>query len=495
MKGKLCAVIAAGSITCFMLFFNCAKTPTSPNTGSSSDYNSGGTAGAGGSASNPSGAATMPSAQQTASAAAYTMAANEALESAIYAASNSGNGPNVNVSSAEAIYKSALAQNPNNTSAQFGAAVTALLSINQNASIQSVLDSFTVTPSNSLFKSRLLPLGITGNSFKKSGEILSGIASGSQWNLPKISTVQEVVKDTLLPEIVYALDRMSIIENDPKFAFTITPKMRGLAVGDTFVVSRGDIFVIDASLRVVRGILLTLISYNVDIDIDGSYQWLASGDQNLIASNIKRLYTSSQFLALNSWGEASMQAAILNLRECIAKLDSALYVFQNNTGDQVNDIIQTSDITSANNQLSTHADGGPTSIAKILDTASAILNGPYTFTSGGEKITVNLSAIFDNPIQDLKTKFPYIKWRDTSEWDSAGIFQPVYLVNSAGAAVPDSEIAFPDYTFGGLFPNMTTRQDWVNLSNSSNLSNSLAASSIGSGYVGYLRFPFAAALQ
>jgi hypothetical protein len=494
MRRRLCALLSAGLILFFSVLFNCAKTPNTPGSGSS-DFNSGGSAGNNGTASNPSGISPLPTAQQDSQAAVSTQSGNQSLETALYTAASA---QSVNVSTAEANYKAAIALNPNNTSAQFGAAVTELLSVNQNQVLQSVIDSFTIAPTTSLMKSRLLPLGISGKSFAKPGAILTEIASAPQATFPKISTVQETVKDTLLPEIVYALDRLSIIENDPTFAFKITPKMQGEAVGDTFILDNGEVYIIDAGLRVVRGILLTLISYNVDIDDNGSYQWITSGDSELIADNVLRLYQSSQFMALNSWGVASMQAAILNMRECIGKLQSAVNFIQNETGNQVNHIIQVSSLDSANSELQS-SNGTITSISSLLDTATAFLSGPYTISNSGGSLTINVSAVFDNPIQDLKTKLPYIKWRDSSDWDRGDTFQPFDFVNATGAVVPDSAIEFPDYTFGGLFPDMTTRQDWVTLLNDNNQSpvtpTGSVAKSLTPSYLGYLRFPFAISLH
>lgn len=488
----------------------CFNGPNSPNnSGNSTNYSDGGNAGNNGNAANPSGTTQTITASQKQTAQTKVDAANAALENSMPPSGDSI--IYADFSAANAFYKAALDANPNNTQAQFGAAVTELLISNQNKSLEMFLDSFTVSSSSSssgsLFKSRIISVKPGLSMITGQEKVLMKLANLSADQVPKISDLQEVIKDTVLPKFTYALDRFSIVENDPSFSFNITPKMRGLLTGDTLILGRGEIYTIDACLRIVRALLLTLIAYNVDIDDNRSYEWLSSNNDSMKIVMMMRLWNTPSFLALNSYGADAMRSCIDNLRKSIDKLHLAISTIKADTGIQLHHVIKAEFIDSANAALRGNGSNATiTTITQALDSVSYYLSRPYAIKIDDTRsLTINISAVFDNPIQDLKSKFPYFKFKAPSQWrDTAGVYytyagnglgdytwkynaatqtsaydytpgsgaydrevpmNPIELTTANGTVKPDTAGPdFPDYTFGGLFPTMTTRQQWVDIS-------------------------------
>jgi hypothetical protein len=244
---------------------------------------------------------------------------------------------------------------------------------------------------------------------------------------------------------------------------------------------------------------------------------------------MKRLYETPSFLALNSWGDDAMKSAIKNFRTSIEKAKSGITDIQAEKDDQIDDIIKVNDITSANDELANNGSFSVASISDVLDTIAAVLAGPYTINYTNESVTynynyidaiytetsettrtdisikLNVSAVFDNPIADLKTKFFKFTWKAASEWrdgedswyeyvgngegnysynyetgeywynpagDGSYVikynYDPISFTDANGTVLTDAEMDtlkfpyFPDYTFGGLFPDMT-RQGWIDL--------------------------------
>jgi len=447
---------------------------------------------------------TGPSPVDVTTADSKTTQANSALESAL---SSNPNLTTINVTTANNLYTEAIALNPANTQAQFGAAITELLTATQNQDFQTFVDSLQISSPSStgLFKSSVIPININGKSVVSSEKIVLKLANATSNELPKISTLQKIVNDTVMPKINYALARLAIIESDPGFVFKITPKMRGDATSqDTFNLDNGEVFVIDAGLRIIQASMLALISYNVDVDMNGSYSWLQttsngfSGDSTKAAFLKQLLSSGSSFLTLNPWGQVSMQGVSSNLRTSLTKLTSAINEINAETHDQSHDIIKISDLNSANSSLANNG-SSYNSITSVIDTIAKVLNGPYVFTKDSVSVTINFTAIFDHPIQDLKTKFPRYTWINPSQWRtldtmfaySSGIdgiyngidtsydttmaipvmFQDANGVNISWDSLTFDKMYFPDYTFGGLFPNLTTKVAWDNLINSLNNSD------------------------
>jgi len=272
-----------------------------------------------------------------------------------------------------------------------------------------------------------------------------------------------------------------------------------------------------------------------------------AGNDSLLFANLKRLYDSPTFLALNPDGEVAMKSAIANWRIAVQKIRSGVDVIEAETDDQVNDLIKIEFLDSINSGLTDQDDMDINTLTQALDTISAFLNGPYTVRFSNTNceqvcdqhgcsetncdttwvsIKINLSAIFETPVADLKSKLPYLQWKPASQWRVAdadtewvGQFQgdwkkqcfydslsgwsdscvmvfapdsgefelrdrwePIELTTASGTVLSDSLLdadgpEFPDYTFNGLFPELTTKADWEELFESNTDTNAPTAGS------------------
>ncbi len=454
--------------TATLFFTSCVDSPVSGDNDpipADPTFTDGGGDVPGGTSDNPSGTTQNITSEDIALSETQFQMATAQLESVL-----SADILNADLSEANLAYKSAIEANPNNTKAQFGAATTELMMINQNETFQQFADELSVSEGG-LFKSRTIPLKLNSAKIRNVDGVVPMLASAQAGELPKISELQDVVRDEMLPRMVYALDRLSIIQNDPAFTFNITPQMLGETEGDTYILDLGEIYVIDAGLRIMRGIMLTLISYNIDIDDNGSYEWLSSGNDSIAFVNLKRLHQSNTFLTLHDHGAGSMNSAILNLRQSVTKLQNAADFISKRTGDQMFNVIKSEYIDDIEYELDGFNGMNAYTVDQMLDEVSEYLSGPYTVDVMDDiSMRINVSAIFENPIGDLKTKFPYMKWRNPSDWytietDEWGYeyerYEPIDFTDKQGKIIDEEEFPyFPDYTLGGLYPDMT-RAKWI----------------------------------
>ncbi|MFH1760351.1 MAG: hypothetical protein ABIA63_04545, partial [bacterium] len=250
----------------------------------------------------------------------------------------------VNFASINADYKTAIAQNPNNTEAQFGAAVTEMVLL-VNSKIANDFDSIMNHPMLegeneepvagkriSLFKmARMNP---QPEGLPNTGLALAKIASSAE-NFPRISEIQDSLITIVLPVINYALNRLQVVENDPDFKFLITPQLFGEDEGDTVELDLGEIYLFDAALKILRASILCLTAYNFDIDDNGSYKWIdeidsvEDTDDSMAAvlgfRRVKYLFENDpDFLTLRAGGAVNMKEALASLQAAIMKVKASM---------------------------------------------------------------------------------------------------------------------------------------------------------------------------
>jgi len=300
----------------------CSNKDVSP-TGTTSNkavYEAGGEAGKNGTAKNPSGTSKTISAESKLQAQKYVEQGHSAIRTSISSMEDNWDLMFTSFSDADAAFKAAIEFDPNNTEAQFGAAIGAMWNLHfailEQPTLAELLDT---EQQQSLFKNGAVPLGVSKTQVQRPAEILSKIAAIDSAESKKISALQKTVKDSLMPLLVYALDRLSIVEKDPDFSFAFVPEMINGTPVVTYDIDLGEVYMIDAAIRIMRGVMLTLLAYNVDMDDNGSYAWIAEGD-SVIAAHAKRLLTSSDFLVLHPWGEEALGSAIVNFRTSIDKI-------------------------------------------------------------------------------------------------------------------------------------------------------------------------------
>ena len=231
------------------------------------------------------------------------------------------------------------------------------------------------------------------------------------------------------------------------------------------------------------------------------------------------LSSGSHFLTLwtDPWsGQDALSASHAEMQALLSKLEAAYDFIQAEQDDQDYDLIDQMMLAELDNaiyemggELPEHM-GTWETLPDVIDWVRTLTTGPYTFPVELEDdetfdLTVDISAFFLNPVTDWKTKLPYMEWLDFAEyasydetvshgpyiwnpdypytavvngedvefadvvsytevdiyWDSE---DPIVLLDGPdGNPIADGDFLYlPDYTLGGLFPNMA-RADWMTL--------------------------------
>ena len=394
----------------------------------------------------------------------------------------------VDFTQANELYKEAIALDPSNTEAQFGAGVTELLMLAQNADVQAVEDSlraFMGEGGEEGAEKPLLGVGMAPNA-KRIAMMPKIVYRMGKNTLPakrarktaksagEIRTVrdlQRIIEETFIPAVDYALARLTVVEGDPDFQFIITPELQGDAEEDSLELDLGEVYILDAQLRTLKAFLLVAIAYNLDFDENGSYDFLQEEFSDAeILRQLMRVDQDSDFLTLRS--SDGMLPAGLNVLSALEKLEASVAFIRAEEDDQRDDLIRQRDLEDldAEIDLSDQADvpdflRDVDGIEQALSKLREVLSGPVDidadFDGDGEEeiLTVNLSAFFYAPVQDLKELLPYHKWF-SENFENEEIYDDFALTDADGNTLGENDPPFvlPDPTFGGLLPDLTTNQ-------------------------------------
>jgi hypothetical protein len=366
---------------------------------------------------------------------------------------------------------------------------------------------------------------------------------------PLLRELQTHIHDHMLPRVATIISHLAHVESHPDFQMLVT---FGDEVDPEMIeIDLGEVYVLDAVMRALRTGLLVATAYDIEIAPDGDYSWItdnmgyigyndyevvtgtAAGDTLYLYDDeyvdvqqaaavygeiANLLAPGSDFLTLwtDPWsGEDAMQAAYDEGFLLLGKLEAAYEFIQDETDPQDNDVIEQLLIAELDEAiLEMGADlpewiGTFETLPDVIAWIEEIFSGPYTIpVPMGEDttfdLTVDISALFVDPVDDWKTKLPYMTWLPIEEWavfDEHYVGGPYYwnpdqpynaYVDGEDVVYtnivsyyyveddwdmdmpfafldgPDGEIIdggfphFPDYTMGGLFPTMD-REDWLTL--------------------------------
>ncbi len=333
----------------------------------------------------------------------------------------------IDFSTSNALFKEALALDPNNVDANFGAGLTQMLMFSQDPDVQAVFDAweafldtgsaFVADPLDSepaLSAGFLLPGALGKAPIRSVNEQEVAYSYLNLFKLavsdpPTIGDIQDVVEGTLLPDLEYALERLDIVDDSSSYVFSITPRMQGDAEEDTLEFDLTEVYVLETAINLIRTFFSVAVSYNIGPVSPTAYDSAAIID--LLEQG------GDGFLSLRTNGAARMDSAYQAIMAASHSLDNAINFLQAETDDQSNDIITV-----------------PTEDADMLDSIK-VYNGAFrdslengvTLTADwdddettlDEELTFNFSALFTNPIQDFKALLPDYSvsvGRDTA-WD------------------------------------------------------------------------------
>jgi hypothetical protein len=240
------------------------------------------------------------------------------------------------------------------------------------------------------FPSSLNSFSINNNELAKS---VVGIHRLNLNSSPKISTIQTIFENSLLPKLEDALTKLDYIDDFPEFVFTITPKMQGDLMADPLEMDLTEIYALQVSLNMLKVVVDMAVAYNLDFT---SYDSLGI---------MEALNPGSDFLTVRNSGQ-SLTDAKNALLTAIDKLEMGIDFLRNETDSQDDDIIKLDPGSGDDAELD--------SILAYTDEVREFLTSGLTITEDwdddegtpDEDLTINLGEYFDTPIQDLKALLP-----------------------------------------------------------------------------------------
>jgi hypothetical protein len=336
--------------------------------------------------------------------------ANQALADVLYLLIN-GDGPesieSINFSVPFGLYSSAFSKDPANYDANFGMALTGIFMITQDQQVsdafeewqsyletgepfQVPLGSQTGDGLNIGFPTSLSSFSIHNKDLAKT---IVGTHKIALIDAPKISTIQNVFENSLLPKLTDALSKLDYVDDNPQYVFTVTPKMQGDLMADPLEMDLTEIYALQISLHMLKVVVDMAVAYNLDFT---DYDSLGI---------INALSPGSSFLSLRNSGQ-SLGDAKTSLITAIDKLELGITFLRNETDSQDDDIIKVDPGSDDEADLD--------SILAYTDEAREFLTTGLTFTEDWdgdeftpeEKLTIHLGEYFDTPVQDLKSLLP-----------------------------------------------------------------------------------------
>ena len=360
--------------------------------------------------------------------------ANEALENELFSLISQIeddliDGPSdIDFTLSNSLYKEALGWDPENLDANFGAGLTEVLIITQDAELQNVFDEweaiidtgtvFEPEPGGSMLfsMSNIYPIFIANSS-------IPGVSehefTRSYFNLmkmgvadpPTIEIIQIVIEENLIPKLKSAIEYFEKVDDQSDYTFTVTPKMLGDVDEDPLELDLTEIFLMETQLNLLCSVSNMIVAYSFEF---GVYDSIAIENS---------LSQGSGFLALRTNGAVAMSDAKTFLLAASSKLDEAIDFLKNETDDQIDDIIKIS-------PDDLHASDLDSIVKYNADFREYLING-WTLTEDWddisetpeEPLTFIFSSLFDNPFEDHKALLPsYTVWveRDTSYYHDHG---------------------------------------------------------------------------
>lgn len=347
-----------------------------------------------------------------------TAEANQNLESSVTRMSDFsqfeyGKEDLTDLRASRADYEEALRLNPGNSQAQMGMALTGILLAAQSDHLSSVVNQ--TLDSKSPFDTRLVegaPLARTG--------VLRKVAAAA--DLPEFHVIQDAIADTLLPALEDAIVRLEKVYQDPAFTMTLTMD------GEPRELDHAEAGILLAGTHAIHGLLTLWLSRDLDIDSEGSYDYLdafqgldtisdfsqLTADQRSSFNKAAQILgPSSPFLTVRAgWGsklgavDGEIKTALSVLKESVASVD----LETDPQGDDLIHLCGTAETGSCMDRDSYSAG------KDVIDSAVKYLAQPYMvdLPDIDTSIAVDFAAYFK--VQDYKKLLPYYGFYNADEW-------------------------------------------------------------------------------
>ena len=372
---------------------------------------------------------------------------------------------------------------PGDPKSSFGAALTSLLTLSTSEDLNALLDTIIAMGDGGFpklqgipnptkmssrrefftFPTELPAAGVERNFMAQSYVALMARAIS---NPPKFSEIQQMIRDDFMPAVDNASRYMDKVLDDPDFVFWVTPEMMG-ETSDSIEIDRADFLVFAAGLRVIKSFFHLAVAYDVDIP---SYD---------LAGIAFIFDQSNNWMSLHLDGETQMTSARTDFLDAIGFADGAISALQN---EPFSDPNQSNDLIVVNWYPSDYQEAH-----SILDSIQAYLTTTQTVYAdfdgdgGTEMVSVDMSSLFDNPIDGIFSLLPpytseigavqdtiwYYWWYwDGYEYrmDSAiSYIDEFYAVIITWDADTFNDWAFPNPSINGLFPDVNSDVEFKSL--------------------------------
>ena len=386
----------------------------------------------------------------------------------------------IDFSAADRLYREAIAADPRNTEAQFGAALTHLLILAINEDVRALQDSLNAYTGDDEGSGKLaivaMDLAATAEIAAKSPLLVAKMTQDAIEDPLKVSDIQKTIEEEILPAIDYALERLQIVEGDPDFTFELTPEMQGDQEEEPREIDLGEVYMIDASLRLLKAVFLVVTAYDFDFDDNGSYAFLDDGSNENVLRHMERLDKTGTFMTLRS--ADAMPGAKASILTAVDKMEQGMAAVRAETDDQDDDIILADDLDDLDEEIDlSDQDAMPVFFRDIRTTGDAlskvreILEGTVEIEAdfdGDEDtpkqiVVFDVGQFFDNPVQDLRTLLPYHTWH-LDRLQNRNFADELVLTDANGTALEASPpLVFPDPSFGGVFKSIRTNEQLLDL--------------------------------
>jgi len=381
-------------------------------------------------------------------------------------------------------FAKAIVPEPSHVKGNVGYMVSTILSLNGNEKIKTLVDTLDTyrwevenydDDSDYLYKRSGKTNGMLAQSYNNYG--IEGLGRAlavktpqfvlSQVTAPKfpryitLNYIQNIIEDDVMPVLDSVIASANRLENVQGM------RLQFAVDRDAVEIDMGDIFLMDAALRLLRAGLGMYTTYDMDMYTsaqDRSYSWIdeivkysnefsesdkehyyISGDSlicksgpdsatynaTMLMGNVFRYNMNrDNFLSIRRQNHMKVYEDLLAVPSLITRgLDS---IRAEKDANQEDDLVPNISIISMEEEMIDFQkmlidEGVSYNVAsrfRTPETCAAfiteLLQGPYQFdeTVDGTHIAMNIdiSAFFKNPVRDLRTILPMYKWKNESEW-------------------------------------------------------------------------------
>ncbi len=313
-------------------------------------------------------------------------------------------------------FDEALRLNPGNSKARLGMALTGVLIAAQSPRLADVINR--TLDSKSPFDP-----AVTEDAPETRIEVLRKVAEASTW--PEFHEIQEAIADTMLPALEEAINHLNVVYQDPSFTMTLTIE------GETREIDHAEAGNMLAGVSAMHGLLTLFLSYDIDIDYNGSYDYIEAlndletvdnfsdlSDAQRAALNkaVTILSPTSPFMAVKPAWKARLAGVDDEIKSALNVLKEAMGSIEKEHDPQEDDLIHICENFEEGDCIAPVAyDGG----MDIIDTARKYMDRPFRveLPELDTAINVNFAAYFN--VQDYKKMLPYYGFYDATEWSDA----------------------------------------------------------------------------